>query len=122
MAEEIDKVFENDQIYIRYKTDRDESVCVQGKHRLQKADHFQNRSTRIGVWTVSGFENSGLVEANLVNWPPRSLRFDAPSFQHIKEHHIRYFYRLQARSHRQNTCYYRKYLNKPGIFVKAQYP
>ncbi|GBN46956.1 hypothetical protein AVEN_116055-1 [Araneus ventricosus] len=28
MAEEIDNVFENDQIYIRYKTDRHESVCA----------------------------------------------------------------------------------------------
>ncbi|GBM39797.1 hypothetical protein AVEN_25013-1 [Araneus ventricosus] len=36
-------------MYIRYETDRHESACVQGTHRLQKTDHFQNRSTRIGV-------------------------------------------------------------------------
>ncbi|GBM52282.1 hypothetical protein AVEN_51717-1 [Araneus ventricosus] len=36
-------------MYIRYETDRHESVCVQGTHRLEKAEHFQNRSIRIGV-------------------------------------------------------------------------
>ncbi|GBM93224.1 hypothetical protein AVEN_143167-1 [Araneus ventricosus] len=42
-------VFENDLMYIRYETDRHESACVQGTHRLQKTEHFQNRSTRIGM-------------------------------------------------------------------------
>ncbi|GBN54472.1 hypothetical protein AVEN_110530-1 [Araneus ventricosus] len=41
-------VFENDLMHIRYETDRHESACVQGTHRLQKTEHFQNRSTRIG--------------------------------------------------------------------------
>ncbi|GBL90688.1 hypothetical protein AVEN_219354-1 [Araneus ventricosus] len=36
-------------MHIRYKTDRHQLVCVQGTYRLQKIDHFQNRSTRIGV-------------------------------------------------------------------------
>ncbi|GBN39506.1 hypothetical protein AVEN_25525-1 [Araneus ventricosus] len=36
-------------MHIRYETDRHESACVQGTHRLQKTEHFQNRSTRIGV-------------------------------------------------------------------------
>ncbi|GBM04367.1 Retrovirus-related Pol polyprotein from transposon 297 [Araneus ventricosus] len=42
-------------MYIRYETDRHESACVQRTHRLQKNEHFQNRSTRIGVcaWNAS---------------------------------------------------------------------
>ncbi|GBM62533.1 hypothetical protein AVEN_157726-1 [Araneus ventricosus] len=34
---------------IGYETDRHESARVQGTHRLQKPEHFPNRSTRIGV-------------------------------------------------------------------------
>ncbi|GBN20715.1 hypothetical protein AVEN_125101-1 [Araneus ventricosus] len=43
-----------------FKTGRHESVCVQGTHRLQKAEHFQNRSTRIGVCAM----NASSAEVN----------------------------------------------------------
>ncbi|GBO12752.1 hypothetical protein AVEN_177540-1 [Araneus ventricosus] len=76
MAEEIDNVFENDQMYIRYKTDRHESVCVCARNAspsksrtfskpvdtnrcvckeciVCKSTQFSNRSTKIGVCASS---------------------------------------------------------------------
>ncbi|GBN75274.1 hypothetical protein AVEN_141104-1, partial [Araneus ventricosus] len=51
MAEEIDNVFENDQMYIRKPTDTNRCVC---KERIVcKSRAFSNRSTKIGVCASS---------------------------------------------------------------------
>ncbi|GBN66906.1 hypothetical protein AVEN_77536-1 [Araneus ventricosus] len=52
MAEEIDNVFENDQMG-HPKTDRHESVCVCKERIVCKSRAFSNRSTKIGVCASS---------------------------------------------------------------------
>ncbi|GBM38861.1 hypothetical protein AVEN_270009-1 [Araneus ventricosus] len=70
-------------MYIRYETDRHESACVQGTHRLQKTEHFQNRSTRIGVYArnassakvdyfQTGLQKSVCVQVAIVSYTLRS--------------------------------------------------